>query len=338
MKKTAIKNIIAFGLFLAALLSFVVYSSRIVTPKRYEYGANFGAFAQEEKDSFDVLFFGSSLVYCNLIPSVIYDDSGISGYILAGPYQTTAMTYYYVRQALKTQQPQAVFVEVSNVLFNDEPGLDDANMKVNLCYYPYNADRIAATMRLAPEKDRLGLLFPLYAYHDRWQDLSEDDWRIGLHGYTPDLLAGYTFLSDTEPQSSPRLREFEQTDAEYQRNLQWLEKIAALCREKNVKCIFYITANYAFFESSYRDRLESDLLSTGADFQDHTAVLDELSLRPEADFKDFQHFNYLGAEKYSHKMANILQDVGVRPQHKNDAAWQNRSEYYHQRIAQISCE
>ena len=45
------KEIIALIIFLIALISFIVCASAITTPKRYELGANWGAFTEEKKDS-----------------------------------------------------------------------------------------------------------------------------------------------------------------------------------------------------------------------------------------------------------------------------------------------
>ena len=76
--------------------SLLLGASSVLIPKRYDYGATWSMYQQEEEDTVDVMFFGSSLAYCDVIPSVIYEESGVTSYVMAGPEQTMPVTYRYV--------------------------------------------------------------------------------------------------------------------------------------------------------------------------------------------------------------------------------------------------
>ncbi|MDO4581769.1 MAG: hypothetical protein Q4B96_04195 [Bacillota bacterium] len=331
MRKTIpAKNIIALLLFAGTLLAFVVCASNIVMPKRYELGANWGAFTAEEPNSMDVVLFGSSMAYCNVIPAVIWEDSGLTTYIMAGPEQTPAVTYYYVKEMFRTQHPSAVLVESSCIHYTQATGRDA--IKVNLGYMPYDAVRLEATFLAAPPEQRLGLIFPLYNYHDRWSELTQDDYRLGLRGYAKDPLAGYHFLSESEPQDAPRQRRIEQEPEDYAANLSWLLKIAALCQQEGSRCIFYISGSYAYFEENYLAELAGSLTAdTGAEFINCMADLEQMELDPARDFYDILHFNYAGAIKFSHYLSDKLTEMGVTPQRPfNDPQqWQSNIEHFH---------
>ena len=60
-----------------------------------------------------MLFFGSSMVYCDVVPAIIWEETGLRSYVMAGPEQTIPITYYYLREACKTQSPQAVVIELT---------------------------------------------------------------------------------------------------------------------------------------------------------------------------------------------------------------------------------
>ena len=333
MKKSK-KEFIALIVFLIALISFIVCASSITMPKRYELGANWGAFTEEESNSMDVVFFGSSMAYCNVVPAVIWEDSGLSTYVMAGPEQTLGITYYYIKEMFRHQSPSAVMVEISGIIYGRYPS--DGSIKANIGYMPYNSNRFGATINAAPKSEWLGLFFPLYNYHDRWTKLTDDDYQIGLEGYDIDLLAGYHFLSDSLAQTEMRERSFEQTEEDYQNNLSYLVKIAQLCQEHNCRPIFYLSASYAYFPESYLERLQNDLAQIeGAEFIDFIAQIDEMNIDAEHDFYDILHFNYRGAEKFSHFLAQTLTEIGITAQQPYDKPqlWQERLDYYHSLIA-----
>ena len=109
---------------------------------------------------------------------------------MAGPEQTIPMTALYLREALRTQSPQAVFVELTGMFYSRCTNYT----KTNVGQMPWGYNRLAATFTEAEPEVRAGLLFPLLFYHDRWSELTADDWTVALRGYSRDPLAGYTCM------------------------------------------------------------------------------------------------------------------------------------------------
>ena len=54
------------------------------------------------------VFLGSSFAFCDINPSLVYQSSGLTGYVMAGSEQPLSITYWYLREILRTQSPQAV--------------------------------------------------------------------------------------------------------------------------------------------------------------------------------------------------------------------------------------
>ena len=65
-----------------------------------------------EKDSIDVIFIGSSHSFCSLNTGILWNDYGIASKNIGDSGQRFPTSYYYLLDALKTQNPKVVFIEL----------------------------------------------------------------------------------------------------------------------------------------------------------------------------------------------------------------------------------
>ncbi len=318
---------------LLALFVFVWFAQRVLTPKRLDYGATWDMYLKEPENTVDALFFGTSLAYCDIVPAVLYDETGVTSYVMAGPEQTLPVTYRYVLESCRTQTPRTIFVEATYLLM----GKNNRSLKVNLTYMPFGENRLRATWEEAGPKELPGLLFPLYAYHDRWDDLTLQDLRMAVTGYEADPLAGYTFLSVTRPQEETTLREFPDAETNYGRNLEYAGKIADFCRENGIRLVFFLSPGLERVSPEQADVLAADLTALGADFVNFNDDFDAIGLDPQTDFYDARHTNAWGAEKFSRYLGDRLGDWGVAPGGRGDPAqWQDRVAHFQALLAQAA--
>lgn len=326
MKKSVKNEIIALVVFVILTAAFIVFAERVTTPKRYDYGSTWGQFAQEAENSIDVVFYGSSIAYCDIVPSVIWDETGITSYVMAGPEQTVPFSYYYVRQTYKTQTPKLICLEVTGMFFKEYQDYT----QINVGYMPFGINRLGATLNASEPEQREGLIFPLYNYHSRWSSLEPADWSVALHGYDADNLAGYTFLQDSQEISEISLRGEEYNAENYAKNLDYLKKMADFCSERGTKVLFFIAPTCWRLSDEHLAMLKSDLESIdGAEFIDFNGLgLEHYDLN--TDFFDNLHFNCFGAEKFSTVLAEtISSDFGLSPTENADSAlWTQRSTYF----------
>jgi len=332
LKKEVKKELFAVVLLIALLVAFACASSSLLMPKRENFGSTWGRFLKEEKDSVNVLFFGSSMSYCDIVPPVIWEKSGLTSYVMAGPEQTIPITYYYVSEALKTQKPKALFIEVTGVFFEKYQNYT----KVNIGYMPWDENRIGATLSASESKEIIGLLFPLYNYHSRWDSLEREDFRIALKGYSADELAGYTFLADAKEMASVQPRNESFDGANYNTNIGYLKKIAELCEKNGIKPVYYIAPNYWPLSDEHMSMLENDIGKMGnVRFIDFNKDGGLSSYDPKLDFYDNLHFNWRGAEKFSDRLADILtRQLGLEPTVNPDSTiWNTRAQDFHKLCA-----
>lgn len=297
-KKRIVSEWVAAILFMAAIVTFVSVFSYVTLPKRTDYGANWGAFLREEKNSVDVMFFGSSVVYCDIVPSIVAERTGLSAYVMAGPEQTIPITYYYIRETYRTQNPSKVFVDVTAMFFSQYTNFT----KANIGYMPWSLNRIAATFAAAEPEERLGLLFPPFNYHDRWPDVNGDSFKA----YAPDENRGYTMLTEANDVGEIRARKVDFDADSYENNLTYLRKIIELCEQKGSKLIYYISPAYGRWEDEYLEKLSRDVADMGYDVIDFNRCYDEIGIEENTEYFDFLHLTYDGAVRFTSYLTDTL--------------------------------
>ncbi len=291
-------------------------------PERSIYGAVWSSYLQEKRDSVDVLFLGSSRAYCFVIPARIFDNTGISSYVMAGPLQRAPVSYYYLRECLKTQKPQVVFVEVSGAYFNE---MEEHSVS-NICYMPFSWNRIMAARACEEGLMKLAL-FPLEQFHSRIYQICNEK-KPGQDGV---MLCGYTPLTEAEEQTDrlfndPVVRPGDET---YEANLSYFRKIAELCEQKGIRCVFFLTPTMRPYTEEERVRLFSDLREfpcvAAEDWED---LIEEIGVDAATDWYDKNHLNLNGAVKFTDYLSVYLQKLGLpRSEGVDLALWEQRIAY-----------
>ncbi len=325
MKTKTKKELILILVLAIALSAFAAVASAVTIPKRMDYGSTWGRFLQEEENSLDVLFFGSSISYCDVIPSEIWDSTGISSYVMSGPEQTIPISYYYLKQTCKTQSPKVIFLEVTGMFFEQYQNYT----KVNIGYMPRGINRLCATLFAAEKSERAGLFFPLYNYHSRWSSLESTDVKVAAMGYPQDDLAGYTFLNTSAPMDEIRQRDEVLDRENYDRNLEYLSKIAEFCEEEGILPVFYIAPTCWRLSNEHMSMLEADISRIqNVRFYDFNREDGVPKFDSQADWYDELHFNFRGAQKFSAYLGDLLSDeLAVAQMADADRElWANRSD------------
>ena len=86
---------VAFLAAAAVLGGILAGATHYLTPQQHDYGSVWGMYEQEQTDSIDVLFFGSSVAYCDVVPAVYWKNSGLTAFVQAGPEQPLPLTLDY---------------------------------------------------------------------------------------------------------------------------------------------------------------------------------------------------------------------------------------------------
>ena len=300
----------AFAVLAALLLGLAGLALR---PARVNYGAVWGPYRAEPADSLDYLYLGSSYAYCDVNPALVYDASGLTGYVLAGPEQTLSQTYYYLKEALRTQSPQAVILEASALHF----ARYQSYTQINVGYMPFSRNKLAAIFRASEPELRTGLLFELYFYHDRWKQVSPGDVLDTFAPDRTDLLKGYTAVDGLASglEDGPFRRPTQEEDL-YQENLAWLGKILTLCEQEGILPLVVFHPTYSRFAPQVYTQIAADVaaLSPSALCLDRSGDFASAGLDPLTHLYDAGHLNRAGAARFSAWLGVYLtRDAGLTP-------------------------
>lgn len=328
--KTAIKAVIKGVCFLVGFLVIFCFCQRLLQGKWIEDGAENTAststwleYRALEPDTVDVLFLGTSHVYSGIDPMYMYEQSGITAYALGGPGMRFDLTYLSLKEALKTQTPKLVLLDMSAVQYAGQQ--TEAKCQKVADQFPLSLEKLEYALN--PDSDEikaLNILFPLFRYHTRWENLGENDFRYAAGSLDETVVRGhylnydrvetaFHFYEDAGPESECHIEG---------RNLEYLKQIESLCREKDIQLIFYKLPSPTWYQAQSEG---SAAIAEEFDvpFLELFYRVGEIGIDPAADFRDLNnHLNQEGAEKVSAYLARYLQEqYGLEDRRGKNAEW-----------------
>lgn len=315
--KRIVCEIIAFLLFAVLLVSACSFFSKVYMPERESYGSTWNMYLHEEKDSVNVMFFGSSMAYCDIVPSRIYENTGLTSYVLTAPEMTIPQSYYYIKEAVKTQSPDVIFVELSSMFFPDYSN----HTAETVGFMPYSSSRIAATFETAEPQARFSLMFPMYKYHNRWQEVDLTKKRADDR---VDIFAGYTpTVGVLEALDARREWTFDSTGVKLDKNEEYLRRIEKLCNDKNIELVFFLAPACSNYSAENLAIIKNAVKDSA--FIDFNEEFDSIGFDMKTDFYDPLHLNIIGATKFSARLSEyITENFSLSPKEHDEKLWQDR--------------
>ena len=171
MKKSALR-IISFLLILVICLG---YLNSVFKVKFGDGIYSLKKFYEQDKNSVDVLILGSSHAFENYNTGTLWDEHGIASFILAGSAQPIWNTYFYMKEALKTQTPDLIVFEAYNTAFSPDYIDDDKTIIKNNFGLHWSPDKVDS-IKASSKRERWNEFFLEYTqYHNRYKDINSGD-------------------------------------------------------------------------------------------------------------------------------------------------------------------
>ena len=323
------KKIVIFSktvLFIGVLWILSVIVTVLCRPKWYREGIwepvteIHDGFYALEKDSLDVAFVGSSQIFSNINPLLIWKEYGISSYDMTSSAQRAWISKYYIQEILKYQSPKVIVLDMMK-FYDATPNDEDRNRKA-LDYMRMSKEKMEAireSIRGCPDETMISYIFPIIRYHKRWADLTSDDFGyffktkgFYMHGYDPRY--------GVEEQPLDRFLPHENQEERLpERNRKIMENIIAVCKEKNVDLVLIRTPQKDW---TWEQHCEIEVLAQTFDltFIDYNLLLDEIKLESR-DYNDINHLNANGADKVSAHIGRYLKENYSFDRHNNSKSW-----------------
>lgn len=192
MKRT-FRNIISCIMAICLTVSMLKYMTDLMERKASDekYQDFF-----DQKEDFDVLFFGTSHVLNGVYPMELWNDYGMVSYNFGGHSNQIATTYWVMKNALDYTTPDLVVIDCTSIAANTKGTDIFSYLHLSLDAFPLSITKVRAVWDLlddpgldemirngtARESDeprtKIGLLWDYSVYHSRWNDIDEDDFEV----------------------------------------------------------------------------------------------------------------------------------------------------------------
>lgn len=329
MKK---KNLIKVLLFLCLLVLVIAGLYRILSWKDTsgDYISMTEQLKNTGKNKIDVVFAGSSHVYRGVYPAVLWEDAGIAAFDLSNSEQDKETTYYGLKELLRKQSPQVVFVEMYGLMFDEHEKVGDKYRNL-LAFCPsVTAYEIAREGAEADELVDYLTRFPII--HTRYKELKKYDF---LKNPVNAYYRGEVVENGEESGSiSAEVTACRETTEVSDSNRLFIDRLITLSKEENFTLVFFMTP---YEESLEERRIENGareyIEEQGFDYIDLKEHLTEMDFVPEEDLGDVWHCSLSGAKKVTEYLEGYLLEHYTLTNHQGDSAfsqWEKDAQHYHQ--------
>lgn len=312
-----VKGIIVIAVFAVALC----IANRILMHKSKDGYAQMQSYYKQIDNTVDVLFLGSSKIYCQIDTGILWDEHGIASFDLGGAEAPPWNSYYFLKEALKTQKPKVIFYDATiigyrqDVLYQPEVWSMTNNYGMH-----WNLNRIMQ-LRENTEQDFLfkRLLFPLDTMHSRYKELSKLDFVDENNSIN---YKGFDYRNTTEVFETPDVSTMTESFVFDEKHEKYLRAMIDLSKENNIPFVVMITPYVVTpEEQGYFNYVEDICMEEGVTYIDFNKMYDELSLDFSTDMAEKVHLNFSGTKKLTEYLGNYIVNNYDIPDHRGDAKY-----------------
>ena len=238
---------IPIKIMLVCVMAYGIYTyfNQVFINEDIDYGASFHSLPN---DTMDVIVLGSSHAQYSFVPNFFYEDTGFSSYVMGSPCQPLEVSYEMLKEALKTQSPQLVILEVYTAMPLRRV------CEADVCYvagqYLMTGDEKYNTINYLDEEKAKTYYNDFLNLHNNWKDATTlSDWKINpkLRKTYDNIDTAFGYIYQ-KPAKSPygnhwKAEVFAETiDVELDElDLESLNNIYNLCHENDIELLLYKT-------------------------------------------------------------------------------------------------
>ncbi|MBE7043133.1 MAG: hypothetical protein E7399_06520 [Ruminococcaceae bacterium] len=306
MKKRWFKacfSLICFCILFVFLFQFL---SKLI-PNRDRRQEDVWQYLYHNKNTVSYLFLGSSHVYCGVNPMQMTETTGKEAVLISSGMQTLTETYYYMKEALKYQQPEIVYVD----LYGAYKEFTETNY-TNLDCMRLSLNKARLVREGFPETRLIDGLFPLIREHSNWKEFDnlKTNWE-SMTKTNPNYLFVRGFSGIDSAMSDEQyegISNWEQDDTPFtlhEEDKNAIENIKELGEKKQVKVVFILIPwldeyvqkiNFGSFLKEITEATGNVLVLSQQEYRE-LGLSRETFIEDKA--SDNQHLNLKGAELYT---------------------------------------
>ena len=330
------KTIIRMGCFIIILGIVLLYANSVFKFKYDDGIYQVTKFYELEDDTVDVLILGSSHAFVHFNTGVLWNEYGIASYNLGGSAQPLGNTYYYLKEALKTQTPELIVLEGYGVVMNEE-FIDDSRIIKNTYGLNWSPDKLNAIKISSPKERWMEFILEYTQYHARYTGLSKADFFKNQGNPLYEDWKGFYCYMTTTPFETVNVSGIEARNPLYEKSEEYYRKTIELAQKNNIPIVVVISPYTG--TSEYATSLYNTASDIAAEYKvgfiDCNRLLSEIGINYSTDAGDGGHLNYKGSQKFSQYIGKILKDYYAISDRRKDpkyVSWQKDADYIFQMI------
>lgn len=329
--KRVLVNLMRLLVILTLLVVTYFTLDRILLIKSEDGIDQIRSYYKQPEGTVDALFVGSSHIFCHVNTGVLWDEYGISGFDLAGAEQPYWNSFYYIKEALKTQRPKVIVLDISTPGIRPTDYQPENWLITNTYGIKRNRNRYDA-IKISALKDSFSrVLIPLNSTHGKYSQLSELDFidyndSVNYKGFDP----RETVIPFERPDVSGVTDRGELSEKEEE----YLRKIIEYVQGTGIPLLFISSPYVVNAEEQAKYNTIFDIADEyGVPYIDFNLKYDEMGLDFATDIAEVLHLNRSGNEKFTRLLgAYLKKDYGLTD-HRGDSAyksWDNDALYQRQ--------
>jgi len=333
MLKSIVRGITALLLIVLAFYE----CNKVLMLKSEDGIAQIKSLYLQEENTVDVLCVGSSHIYCNINTGTLWDEYGISSYDLGAAEQPYWNSYYYIKEALKTQHPRVIVMSITLPGFRTEDYQSEYWLVHNLYGMKWNKNRIEASLASIYPDSFTRLFIPMNTMHRRYSEITKTDF---IDENVSKNYKGYDYRDQIVEYDTPDIKGVTEKKAITDKQEMWYRKIIEYTQEENIPLLL-ISPPFAITEEeqkiyNYQFEIAEEY---GLDYMDCNKLYDEIGIDYKTDIADGLHLNIWGSNKFSSYLGKYLVENYEIPDHRGDAlyeSWEQNSLIHRQELNMLN--
>ena len=333
---------------LAVSLAVLLLLQALLVPKYMDSTKEGALIAEyyENAGNNDVVFIGDCEVYENFSPITLWENHGMTSYIRGSAQQLIWQSYYLMEETFRYETPKVMVFNVLSMKYDTPKSTGaqsqrEAYNRMTLDGMRLSASKWNSIFASMTEEERkweaqYSYLFPLLRYHDRWSQLTKDDFTYWFHR---DQVSdqGYLMQTGVKPLQDEHV---ERPLVDYsfgETSWYYLDKMVALCKEKGTQLVLIkAPALSPVWWDQWDSQIEEYAQKNGLLYINMLEHQEEIGIDWSKDTYDTGlHLNVYGAEKAADWFGNVLRQQCNVPDRRTEQSiadsWAEKCETYHQR-------
>ena len=311
--------------FLFVLGVLLVGAGYLLRPKDTDTCINqISDFHSIEKDSLDVIAYGSSHAWLGFDANEFEKKSGLNTYNYSCFWQSFNTTWLFFHDSLRNQSPKIAFIEAGRINnFLEGLGLEGQSYYTRKIKWSRQKVQYMRQCFGNSAEDNLSYVLPIIKFHTKWENIEEvlkptdrkgfietkgSNLSEGCSPFKHELIGAEVGIDKKLTKEVEELNEYEGGEVGQceinSKCLELMDDITAECSKRDIRLVWYVTPYVGDY--NYDDAMKDYVAANGGEYINLFEHLEEMGFDSQTDFADSDHLNANGARKVADYLSDYI--------------------------------